>query len=204
MDYGRRVCVVCGGTEQQQNPLCADGFDDEELIHLRCYDSEGAAAWRERRYAKDPAYDRYCRLMAVRVPVHCPHCSASLDMSPKAVGMGAGSWPVNCTACHRTSPRNFSGYGAGEDGYLRLESIRGDFVRSRDLEHIDQRVRKVARDFDRLIEYGRCTCGAPFSLAAKPRCPHCDHVVFDTYFHVIDEPLSEEQRKRLDALFRND
>jgi hypothetical protein len=178
-------------------------LDDEVLIHLHCYNSEGAAVWRERRRTEDPAYDRYWRLMTVRATVHCPNCSATLDMSPKAVGMGAGSWPVNCTACHRTSAKCFSGYGVGADGYSKLESIRGDFVRSRHLDHINQRVREVARDFDSLLDAAPCACGARFSLAAKPRCPRCEQVVFDTYFHAVDEPLSEERRKRLESLFRN-
>src|SRR5687767_11161377 len=102
MEHNDRTCVICGGTEQPQNRLCPDGFYDEVLIHLHCYNSKGAALWRERRRAEDPAYDRYWRLMTVRAPIHCPNCSATLDMSPKGAEMGGGSWVVNCTACHRT------------------------------------------------------------------------------------------------------
>jgi hypothetical protein len=201
MDKFARLCVVCGGWEHPDDPLCADGFDDDELIHLRCYNSPGARAWREQRRAAEPAYDRYWRLMTVREPVRCPACDAALDLSPKAVGMAAGCWSVHCTTCHRTSVERFSGYGPGKEGWVKIEMIRADFVRSRHLDRLDERVRQVARDYDRFVDPFSCKCGGRFSLAAKPRCPHCERVVVDTYFHVVDEPLTEEQRKRLETLF---
>jgi hypothetical protein len=125
-------------------------------------------------------------------------------MSPKAVGIGAGSWDVHCGACHRTGSDSFSGYGQSRVGYGMIVSIRGDFVRSRRLGTVEARVVELARTFDHFINKAPCECGGRFSLAAKPRCLRCDGVAVDSWFHVLDEPLSEGQRKRLEALMRGE
>jgi hypothetical protein len=90
MNAQSRVCVICDRAEEAQNPFCYDGLDDDVAIHIKCWGSEDANAWREQLRATDPAYDRSLRLMTLREPVTCPHCRVSLEMSPKAVGMGAG------------------------------------------------------------------------------------------------------------------
>jgi hypothetical protein len=201
MEKIARVCIACGGWEHSDDPLCADRFDDEELIHFRCYNSAAAVAWREQRRAEEPAYDRYLWLKTHRQPVRCPHCSAMLDMSPRVTGMMGSMLPVNCTRCHRATTSRFSFDRPGEAIWRRIEVIRGDFVRSRHLDRIEECLRQVAREYDRFVDPFPCKCGGRFSLAAKPRCPRCEHVVFDSYFHVVDEPLSEDERKQLGFLF---
>jgi hypothetical protein len=202
MEKIARVCAACGGWEHPDDPLCVDRFDDdEELIHFRCYNSARAVAWREERRAEDPTYDRYLRLTTPREPVHCPHCSAMLEMSSRVVGMMGSMLPVNCTKCHRATTRAFSFGEPGEAIWAWIDAIRADFVRARHLDSIDERLREVAREYNRFVDPFPCKCGGQFSLAAKPRCPRCEHVAFDTYFHVIDDPLSEEQRKRPESLF---
>jgi hypothetical protein len=201
MHSATKTCAVCGETEQPENPLCEDGLNDDAFIHLRCYNSIGAKTWRAARRAADPAYDRYWKLMTIREPIACPHCKAALEISPKAVGMGAGSWSVHCTTCHRSSPKSFLGYGETSDAYSNLERIRGDFVSSRNLEQIDARMNDLASANDHYVNQQPCQCGARFSLAAKARCLCCDRVVIDSYFHVVDEPLSKERIEQLEALF---
>ena len=65
--------------------------------------------------------------------------------------------------------------------------VEQDFIRGRGLDDIDRRVAGIAQAYDHLINAQQCSCGGRFSLSAKPRCPRCDAVAFDSYFHDVDE-----------------
>jgi hypothetical protein len=196
------LCAVCGGPETPDNRLCADGFDERLALHVYCYGTQAAREWWARRRAEDARYARYCRLMARWEEVTCPRCGTTFNMEPKAVGMCAGSWPLNCTECRRIGPKRLSGYRKPmSSGYDRIEVIRHDFVCSRRLDEIDALMRELAAEFDDIIDPDPCGCGGRFSLAARPRCLRCDHVVYETCFNTVHELLTEEQIRRLNAKF---
>jgi hypothetical protein len=117
-------------------------------------------------------------------------------MSPKAIGMGAGSWGVHCTRCHRISRHFLCSGGDHEEGYRAVEAARYDFVRSLNLETIDQRMHEIARKFNYLIIYGKCECGGPYSLEAKARCPYCNEVAVDSYFHHVQQPPTPDVMRK--------
>ena len=195
-------CVICGQLETDaSDPLFNDGAYSEFYIHAKCYNSDAAERWRESHRLEDPAYDSYLRWMVDRKPITCLSCGAPLDLSAKAIGMGADTWSVNCLACHRTSPRGLSAYGKSKKIYMAVAAVRDDFVRSLKLKSIPKQMQQIARKYDYLFVDQRCKCGGSFSLAAKCRCPYCDDIAEETYFHVVDVPLTEEQLLRLRQLF---
>jgi hypothetical protein len=194
-------CAVCGRPDDDRsNPLIREEFYDDTFRHLRCLNSAAGRAWDLERRAIDATYDRYCRLITVREPIACPHCGMAMEMTPKGVGMGASPWVVACCACHRTGAAMISPYDEG-DAWLFLSGIRQDFVRARRLKEIKGRVLKAARLYDHLVNRKACDCGGRFSVAARPRCLGCDRVVIDTWFHVLEEPLSAEQCKRVEEFW---
>jgi hypothetical protein len=199
-----RRCVICGGAEQPGNLLSEDGVDGDALIHLHCYNSPAAREWRAQRCRVDPMYARSMRLMTLREPVACEHCGVALNLLPKAIGMGAGSWEVTCIQCPRPGPASLSAYGEAREYFAQLANVRHDFILGRNLDDVDRRVAELAMKADHLVNGlvcgSRCPCGGQFSIAAKPRCPHCGEVAFDSYFHLVDNPQSEERRARLRAL----
>ena len=128
-------------------------------------------------------------LMTFAHPITCPECGAHLAMNPKAVGMGAGSWEIQCVACSRILFGGVSHYNKRTTlAYAQLETLRRQFVDSGDLSLVDAEVIALARDYDTYIKQPRCQCGSPFSIAAKPRCPVCNAVAFETYFHYVFKP----------------
>ena len=178
-------CVICGSAGEPQNPLVPDGLDDEVAMCLRCLNSPSGKAWREAKRAADPLYDRYHTLITVSLPAECPQCGLPLYVSAKARGMASACWDVPCLNCHRWRPKPMYGFGDTEAAFNALQSIEHDFVRSRGLDQIEHRVAEVARAYDHLINAEPCPCGGRFSLAAKPRCPRCNTVAFDSFFHDV-------------------
>lgn len=113
-------------------------------------------------------------------------------MNPKAIGMGAGSWEIQCTTCSRILFGGLSGYDKRTaSAYDRLTALRRKFVDSGDFGTVEAEVVALARDYDTYIKQPRCECGSPFSIAAKPRCPICSAVAFESYFHYVFRPDSK-------------
>ena len=131
-------------------------------------------------------------LMTLAHPITCPQCSAQLAMNPKAIGMGAGSWEVQCAACSRFLCGGVSGYDTRTaPAYRRLSELRRQFVDTGDLASVADEILTLARDCDATFSDRRCECGAQFSIAAKPRCPACSAVAFDSYFHYVFTPATK-------------
>ncbi len=131
-------------------------------------------------------------LMTLAQPVACPQCHAQLAINPKAIGMGAGSWEVQCAACFRILYGGVSRYDVRTaPAYQRLAEHRRQFVDSGDLASVEAEVIALARDHDASIKQRRCECGSQFSIAAKPRCPVCSAVVFESYFHYVFTPATK-------------
>jgi hypothetical protein len=121
------------------------------------------------------------------LPIDCPSCGGACCVSPKARGMGAGSWEACCTACSQftvlsgyTHKREYDAIMAAEQILLfdeRSDQWRGPMI-------------EVARTVDGTLPERACACGAHFSVAAKPRCPRCRAVLMDTFFHYAYLPES--------------
>lgn len=175
-------CFICGEGARAQDPLCPDGMDDEVLIHLRCLNSPEARAWRDRKQSEDPVYARYWMLRTLGLDLDCPSCAAKLSVGPKAVGMGAGAWSVYCLKC--SNRVEMLGYPPTTPAYDAMPRLGTDFEKSRRLDEIPAAVAQVAARYDDFLRQP-CPCGGRFSLAAKPRCPECNGVAFDSYFHDV-------------------
>jgi hypothetical protein len=128
-------------------------------------------------------------LMTLAHPVDCPNCGVALAMNPKAIGMGAGSWEIQCVQCPSILFGGLSGYDPRTaPAYQRLSHLRNEFVDSGDLHSGELEVLALAQQYDSVLKRTRCECGASFSIAAKPRCPDCKAVVFQTFFHYVFRP----------------
>ena len=137
--------------------------------------------WQSKRKSENAQYRRYWDLMTVGFPVECPECSKPVALIPKAVGMSAGNWEVNCIDCHNATSRGLSGY-TERSAYNTLEELLEDYRMNR-LTHIDAAVHELAKRYDSQLPDATCHCGGSYSIAAKPRCIYCDAVVIDSYFH---------------------
>jgi hypothetical protein len=110
-------------------------------------------------------------------------------MNPKAIGMGSGSWEVQCVACWRFLCGGVSGYDTRTaPAYRRLSELRRQFVDTGDLTTVKAEVVALAHDYDTAISKRQCECGGLFSIAAMPRCPSCSAVAFESYFHYVFRP----------------
>ncbi|MBB6050566.1 hypothetical protein [Armatimonas rosea] len=126
--------------------------------------------------------------MTLALPITCPLCGMQLAMNPKAIGMGAGSWEVQCTECWQAC-EGVSGYDSRTAlAYKQLSELREQFVNTGDITLVEDDILKLAHDYDVTFQDRHCDCGAPFSIAAKPRCPVCSAIVFNSYFHYVFTP----------------
>src|SRR5690242_19677017 len=91
-------CFLCGSTDDTKaNPQIRDVPLHPELsVHFNCFISEDFRVWCAGQKRTDPAFARYWELMTAAIPISCPTSDLSLRRSPKAVGMGAGSWEASC------------------------------------------------------------------------------------------------------------
>ena len=141
-------------------------------------------------------------LMTLAYPLVCPACGTQLAMNPKAIGMGAGSWEVQCTACSRILSGGISGYNQQTAlAYNQLTTLRRRFVESGNLGLVEEEVIAVAREYDPSLKRPLCDCGASFSIAAKPRCPACGAVAFDSYFHYVFIRRDTKQQSKPEGSF---
>jgi hypothetical protein len=103
--------------------------------------------------------------------------------------MGAGSWEIQCAACSHILYGGVSGYDSRTaSAYQRLAELRSQFIASGNLASVESEVIALARDYDASMKQRQCECGSKFSIAAKPRCPVCSAVVFESYFHYVFRP----------------
>jgi hypothetical protein len=174
------TCFVCGdGPAGADNPAIEEEFYPGLWCHFLCLNSPDGMAWRDQRIQADPRYARYLRLMSIGVPIDCPSCGEACCVSAKARGMGAGSWEACCTACSNTTTLS---------GYVHRREYQAVMAAEQAMlfdEHYDWRsvMVEIAKTADALLKDRTCTCGAPFSVAAKPRCPRCRAVLMDSFFH---------------------
>lgn len=174
------ACFVCGGDPTSDNPAIEEEFYPGLWCHFHCLNSPEGTAWREKRERDDPSYARYLRLMTVGLPIECPSCRTACAVSAKARGMGAGSWEACCTACNNITTLNAYVHRKDYEAVMAAEKLmfsdsHGDAWRTAMLE--------IAKTADANLDERTCNCGAPFSVAAEPRCPKCRTVLMDSFFH---------------------
>lgn len=150
--------------------------------------SDDYQRWVSQQMDSSQRYRRYAELISVARPIECPACTLEQAISPKAFGMGAGDWEVNCVSCHRVSSQLLSAYSKRtRRTYHRLETLRAQFLGELKLDRITPVIDAIAAKEDRAWAEQPCECGGSFSLAAMPRCIRCREVVEPTYFHVTFE-----------------
>lgn len=193
-------CMICASEQElEYNKLQVDSFYQDIFIHWQCHNTPEYQAWVTQQRHLDALYNRYWEMMTLGKSITCPQCHQSQKISPKAVGMEAGIWSINCTNCHRLSPRSFHAYTDSEN-YEKLERLREDFVCSRELESIETRIAEIEASIKEnnrtkykprqtlgisaFITFPKCDCGGKFSLQAKPRCCDCNAILLDSYFHI--------------------
>lgn len=177
-------CELCGGAAETQNPLVPYEFYPGVQLHLHCLNSPAGVSWTRERAEADPAYARYLSLITMGHEVACPACSSSERLSPKAIGMGAGHWEVNCRGCHRHRPLLSAYRGSRErELYDTLSGLALEFRLSANPAGILTRVEHLAIEADSLFAGETCSCGGRFSVAARPRCSRCNEVILDSPFH---------------------
>ncbi|UXI67154.1 hypothetical protein [Tahibacter amnicola] len=103
----------------------------------------------------------------------------------------------------REARQHLCGYQYG-DLYDRIATARTAFCIGTDLAAVEQCVRNMAAEADRVLDCPPCECGGRISLAAPPRCPYCHSVVLEGAFHttaskeaVADWMLTREEALRL-------
>jgi hypothetical protein len=67
-----------------------------------------------------------------------------------------------------------------------LLSLMDRFLEDDTVPELDRAVHEIAEATDRYLEVAVCSCGARFSLEAKPRCQKCHAILVDSYFHYVD------------------
>jgi hypothetical protein len=138
--------------------------------------------------------EREKELMAPGRPVVCPVCREVSALFPKAVGFHPYQWEMNCSLCHR--------YDVGLDAYVAghrevveaLCALRERYIEGESTAELAGEVGALAGRFDAVLSNAVCECGGRLSIAAKPKCIFCDVEVFDSYFHVADQPVDRDGR----------
>ncbi len=174
------TCFVCDGDARSDDPRIPEEYYPGLWCHLSCLNSLPGTAWRAKRSQSDPGYARYLRFSTVGLPVICPSCGGHCRLSAKARGLGAGIWETCCLECSRTTFLNGSAHGAE---YQRLGAAERSYLLHPNSDAWRTDALALARTADKKLRERTCVCGGRFSLAAKPRCPHCRAVLLDSFFH---------------------
>ncbi len=125
--------------------------------------------------------------------VVCPACRETSNLFPKGVGHHPYQWEMNCSICHC--------YAVGLDAYIaqhtevvkELERLRERYLNGESTQGLANQIEDLAKQFDGILSNRECECGGALSIAAKPKCIHCDIEIFDSYFHVADERSEDNQ-----------
>ena len=190
-----KKCIICGSSDDtKMNPLNPEsGFYPDCFVHSQCLMTQQYRDWMEKRKSENWQYRRYWDMITVALPVECPQCHQQVGLFPKAVGMGAGNWEINCSNCHNVASRGLCGY-TNQRVYSKLEELREDYMMGR-LNLINAEIHKLATQYDSQLPEKKCSCGGRFSLAAKPRCIYCDAVLIDSFFHCSGQVVSSSLNK---------
>lgn len=181
-----KKCIICQeSNDEPQNPLHEESpLRPEDHVHSMCLSGPAYSKWVEEQRALDREYARYWDMLTYGLPCACPECGLSLNLAPKAVGMGADNWELCCSECPQELPNGISGY-AHPEIYSRLEALREKFLIGRDLMGLKKELLALSVECEVLLENRSCDCGGYFSVAAPPRCPQCSSVAIDSCFHTL-------------------
>jgi hypothetical protein len=183
------TCALCGEVGSSTNPLVPDLFYEQLQMHLHCINSEDGRAWTQRQEASDPAFARYLDIATVGRAHRCAGCGSAERTAPKAYGMGAGIWEMNCTGCHRSRPA-LSVYHSAErrELVMRIQLLERDFRRGVRVDATLEQITALAAEHDQVLAPEPCACGGAFSLAASPRCSRCGTQLVQSPFNVSCGP----------------
>jgi hypothetical protein len=122
-------------------------------------------------------------LLVFGKPVLCPVCKKTSYLYPKAVGYQPYIWEVNCGSCHVFD----LGINACNPGHEQLHNslskLRERYFNGETSAVFVEDIKELARVYDQTLKNRVCVCGGNFSIAANPKCIHCDVDIFNSYFH---------------------
>lgn len=127
--------------------------------------------------------------LVIHKPIICGACRETSSLFSKVVGYHPYQWEMNCTLCHR--------HGAGLNGHVKehievielLNALRSHYISGSSSAELSTKLEGLADQYDHLLHNSRCECGGSLSIAAKPKCIHCDLEIYDSYFHYVDYPI---------------
>jgi hypothetical protein len=172
-------CYACGNPPRDGDfPVMFDYYPGV-WCHGTCLNSPEGRSWLEQQRKSDPGFDRFMLLQTVGLRTMCPACGKECFLSAKARGMAAGTWLACCLSCSNTTV--LDGYVHPRE-YDALMAVEKEFLLAANAPWQVQ-VARLASAADMKLDSRRCSCGGSFSVAAKPRCPHCRHILLDSCFH---------------------
>jgi len=127
-------------------------------------------------------------LMSPGKPIICPACGETSYLYPKGVGHQPYMWEINCSLCHQ--------YNVGLNAYVpehteavkTLQKLRERCLEGESTQELEPEMVNLSKQLYDVIDKEQCECGGTLSIFNKPKCIYCDIEIFDSYFHVADEP----------------
>lgn len=131
--------------------------------------------------------DRERDLLTMGKPIVCLACGETSYLYPKGVGHQPYIWEISCNSCHLFN----LGVDAYNEEHKKLHSVLNNlfdrFIEGESSKDLEKEITDLTEKYDSILDNRECECGGKISIAAKPKCTHCDKEIFDSYFHYIDK-----------------
>ena len=132
--------------------------------------------------------DREKDLMTLGKPIVCPSCRETSYLYPKGVGHQPYLWEANCSLCHRYNVSLDAYIPEHEETVKILQKLRQRYLKGESTQQLEQEMNDLSEQLYNIVGKEQCECGGTLSIIDKPKCIYCDIEIFDSYFHVADEP----------------
>lgn len=178
-----KQCVICHKTNRQGR-MFQNGYYSNIWMHSECMGTEKTKKWHLQRQREDAGYNRYVELTNDGALIKCDKCGHENIFCVKAFGP---AWEACCDQCHKVNKIALDAYAKeDEDIFRELQKLNKEFLLNSD----DKKIEKIEKAVELISSQngpsGKCSCGGEYLIAARPRCIHCNQIVFDSYFHYVD------------------
>jgi hypothetical protein len=130
-------------------------------------------------------------LMSFGKPIICPSCGETSYLYPKGVGHQPYMWEINCSLCHRFNEGLNAYFPEHTETVKALQKLRERYLEGESTQELKPEMMNLSKHLYDVIGKEQCECGGTLSIIDKPKCIYCDIEIFDSYFHVADEPPQE-------------